>query len=92
MNKELLVDRLNGKHSKEQTNYRPSRSTTDKTCCMECKYFTGVEIGSCNLVAGVIEGSAICDLYEDKPENSNQSTITINLSPGSVQTDTGGKQ
>lgn len=94
MNKTLLVDRLMGKHSKEKVNYRPARDSTSVEACIECKYFTGVEIGSCSLVAGVIEGSAICDLFEIKSESSQepQTSIVINFSPGSsLSTDTGGK-
>ncbi len=63
--RQVLIDRLGGKLSKESVNYRPSRGSDNIIMCSECMYFDGEN--SCMKVAGAIEKQDVCDLYESSP-------------------------
>ncbi len=86
--KQVLIDRLRGKASKESVNYRPSRGADTIDMCQECSYFDGND--ACTRVAGVIEGEDVCDIYMQKVGTSQPtgSQITINISPGPIKVQT----
>lgn len=90
--KKLLMQRLSGKLSKEQSNYRPSKEVKTKRSCAECQNYEtpGASAGSCVRVAGAIEARDVCDLFVPRegqePAASNRAagnspgvTINVNL-------------
>lgn len=61
--KSTVLDRLRGKFSKEEANYRAGK---DKIVCFECRYYLnpGQESSNCSKVAGLIEAQDVCDYFE----------------------------
>lgn len=81
-----LVDRLAGKVSKEDANYRPAENEgTTKESCAECEHYLqpGHETSSCRRTAGIVEAKDICDLFVPREnENSGQSGVNITINIG----------
>lgn len=78
-----IIDRLSGKVSKEDANYRPAEHDT-KESCAECHYYTapGEPQASCRRVAGSIQGDLLCDYFEARKEEGSQSGVNININIG----------
>jgi len=60
-----VVDRLTGKVSKEEANYRPHDNAETKDTCAECEHYLipGQENSSCRRVAGIVRAEDTCDLF-----------------------------
>ena len=78
-----LVDRLSGKKTKEQTNYRSAEAVDTKQMCSECQnYITPKNPESaCKKVVGFVKADAVCDLFSARrsPEAPSGPTITITI-------------
>lgn len=68
------VHALQGKLTKAEVNYRPAESRL-RAHCAECKFYENPQQSEspCLRVAGQVEGSAVCDLFETgvAPESSD---------------------
>lgn len=77
-----VADRLKGKLSKEEANYRPQQNVEDKSSCRECEHYLDPEESSslCRRVAGSVEADDICDLWVARTEDhSAQPQVTIQI-------------
>lgn len=77
-----IVDRLRGKITKEEANYRPHDDADSVDTCFECEHYLdpGSEHSACRRVAGVIEAEDTCDLWAARAgEDSVQPKITIQI-------------
>lgn len=81
--KREVVDRLSGKTSKQQVNYRPASSDV-KSSCSECEHyqFPGQDTSNCRRVAGVVEAEDICDIFvarmaENQDTDQGESTVRL---------------
>lgn len=75
-----VVDRLAGKTSKEQVNYRPGETADAKSSCGECEHFLtpGQPNSGCRRVAGVVEAIGLCDLFAPRAsEYGDQGESTV---------------
>lgn len=65
----VVVDRLSGKLSKEDANYRPAKELESKESCAECEHYLipGSASSSCRRVAGIVSGEGLCDLFVVRP-------------------------
>lgn len=65
--RQLVVDRLAGKLTKEEANYRDleSQNPMKKEMCFECEHYLqpGDEYSACRRVAGPVKAEATCDLF-----------------------------
>lgn len=63
--REYVKDRLIGKKSKEESNYRQQQNLESKKSCAECKSYIsqGQPFSACKTVAGVVRHDDICDFY-----------------------------
>lgn len=79
--KREVSDRLNGKKSKEEVNYRPQRNLEVEESCFECRYYvsTGKSESACEKVAGIVRAEDVCDLFEARAEESAQPSIEIKV-------------
>ncbi len=72
--KKVFIDRLMGKLSKDEANYRPAVELRSKESCAECANYEapGESSGTCVKVAGAIEARDKCDIFMSKgPGTSN---------------------
>ncbi len=53
---------VQAKYTKAEANYRPAGSS--QTACWSCRFFQPGRPASCARVAGPIERSAVCDLWQ----------------------------
>lgn len=85
----LVVDRLAGKTTKQDSNYRPAEHGSKETC-FDCDHYLveGGRVSTCRRVAGIVEASDVCDLFTARqnepgvpgPENSGTGLqLTINI-------------
>lgn len=79
--KKEVADRLNGKKSKEEANYRPQRNAESVKSCFDCSYYTneGEPQSACTKVAGIVEAEDICDLWEARTPTGAQPSIEIKV-------------
>lgn len=73
--KHTVADRLQGKTSKEEVNYRPAADEAEsKISCSECAHYlqAGHEHSNCRRVAGIVEARDICDLFVERSEEHDQ--------------------
>lgn len=70
-----VIDRLSGKVSKKEVDYRQASKDT-KASCAECEYylFPGNPTSDCRRVAGRVESGDVCDLFVPR-ETEYGSTI-----------------
>jgi hypothetical protein len=65
--RQLIVDRLAGKITKEEANYRDTESQNPKTkeICFECEHYLqpGSSTSACRRIAGPVKAEATCDLF-----------------------------
>jgi hypothetical protein len=65
--RQLVVDRLAGKLTKEDANYRDleSNAPRSKEVCFECEHYLspGSSTSACRRVAGLVEAGATCDIF-----------------------------
>ena len=63
--RQVIADRLSGKISKEEANYRDAKETETKENCAECTHYLtpGQLHASCRRVAGIVTGTDVCDLF-----------------------------
>ncbi len=83
--RQAVADRLSGKLSKEDSAYRDAHETESKASCAECEHylFPGNPSSSCRRVAGVVEGTDVCDLFVPREAEYGSTTgtsIDINVS------------
>lgn len=67
--RQTVIDRLSGKMSKGDVNYRQVDPTETKEMCGECDYYEspGNPTAGCMRVAGVVESEGVCDLFYARP-------------------------
>ena len=86
--KSLVADRLGGKVTKEEANYRPHDNADRKDTCAECdSYLTpGEAQSSCRKVAGLVEAEDTCDLWAARVSEGTgiqpQTQIHIEITKG----------
>lgn len=73
LEKRVAIERLAGKVSKQDVDYRPSEEGT-KSSCSECQYYEAPSQpnSSCIRVAGPVEGKDICDLFKSREYENSQ--------------------
>ncbi len=72
LRRKFIAERLAGKISKEDANYRNSQSNS-KEMCGECDYyqFPGQPTSNCKRVAGVVEAEDVCDYFYPRRDEVN---------------------
>lgn len=76
-----VVDRLGGKLSKQDTNYRPG-VRDDKASCAECEHYLlpGNPTSNCRKVAGVVYSVDMCDVWVARAAENTVQPPTQNRS------------
>jgi hypothetical protein len=81
-----IIDRLSGKKSKQEVNYRAHDNDTNEQCSECVSYLSpGVPQAACKLVAGIVEGEMLCDLFKARPvegSSSQGAQVNINIKVG----------
>jgi hypothetical protein len=80
--KAYVVDRLGGKITKEEANYRPHDNANTKDTCFECDHYlnTGEQNSACRRVAGVVNAEDTCDLWVARiSEGTEQPQMSVDI-------------
>jgi hypothetical protein len=76
-----VADRLGGKVTKEESNYRPHDSADTKDTCFECTHYldVGEESSSCRRVAGIVYAEDTCDMWAARAEEKSEVQPQMNI-------------
>lgn len=72
----VVIDRLSGKTSKEDANYRDADERQTKETCFECEHYLspGEAEAACRRVAGIVYAQDVCDLFVARAEEVGTAT------------------
>jgi len=81
--RQYISDRLSGKKSKQDANYRPAEHDTNENCS-ECQHYLspGGPESSCKIVAGIVEGDMLSDYFQPRTEENSGAGVNININIG----------